>query len=340
MSEGMPSLNGEELEKTRQFKAPDNIITSGISERELSDHDLIDQGAEWQNLEIDSPWLFVPNDIQNRIKHYEPKLISGRHNWYKLGTAPVAITAPHALTPTEYELTRIQSLNIEKGFSDKKIRDHYDGYTGSMALTLADSQANIFISRRPRTVIDQNRAPGTMGTDTRLTGRKEEIAGDRLNSQSLSEYFSLLKNSIENSVGLDSEGKAQKPFLVISLHGLANYESENEGADIILGARKFNSASEKMINWLITRIRQMGISIDFENSGHRKKFTGTRVLEIARDGDESLGFSGLGDNIQVVQMEVVARVRKNKERRKQLGNILAQIIDEFSQQFPDSESLR
>ena len=81
-----------------------------------------------------------------------------------------------------------------------------------------------------------------------------------------------------------------------------------------------------------------GTIIAFQKSG-RRNLPGNRVLEIHRQGDENIVFSGLGEGMQVLQIEIVALIRKNPKRRQALVAILRQIAQEFAIIFPTLESL-
>ncbi|PIS08756.1 hypothetical protein COT75_04715 [Candidatus Beckwithbacteria bacterium CG10_big_fil_rev_8_21_14_0_10_34_10] len=285
----------------------------------------------------------------------------------KDGNLPIVVDAVHEQLPNSAELWQLMkqkypdlkineielSLERIKKFEKKetksldyfdqevlKVRDLYDQDTGLLARQVSQLlDVNTIVAKKPRLWADMNRNWWVRGMAE--LGEKQIFSREYSRSSRAALFWGLEK-IVKRTVGLDEDGKVKGPFLRVALHGMAN----REGFDIAIAGAK-NIADQDLRNKFISRLQEeiknkgfmVGenevpqVVLAIQNDPKTKAFAGTEVgLSIYRRKmiTHKNQHPPFGEGFNIIQMEISARIRKNKEKRDAFAGILAEVLKDYS----------
>lgn len=234
---------------------------------------------------------------------------------------------------------------LREFFTDKemlealKVTDKYDELTGQVAQKTAEGLGASWLqAKKPRIIADINRPAGTRETQAAIV-TLEDAFGVR------EAYWEALRRVFENADLLDEEGKLISPWLQLSVHGMKPRDEEIVIGGGMKGGRlpfepvvgqwlkerlEKKIKEERILGTDGKRLARVKIALEGE------VFSGAVVNPEYRfgDGKSHLGF---GELLQVFQLEMCQSVRRKPDK---LSNALAEILKEFSDEFPTEEALR
>lgn len=227
----------------------------------------------------------------------------------------VVIWGPHVMQPTEEEIIQTLKRNRQLPLTWRSVEDAFDGWTGVGVRELQKTTGmSAIVTAFPRINFDTNRSNGTkVTTVTSMGNQHNDVKTEYPNTEALEELVGYFKSARERANPYLSQ-----PFLILGLHGMADYE----GAKVIVGTRYGKSADWETYQLIADAFSSYDISVECNFSGGRKR-PGNEVLEWLR---QDLG----GPKMQAVQIEVVKEYRQDRDNRRRLISALARATADFS----------
>jgi len=198
------------------------------------------------------------------------------------------------------------------------------------------NKVSCLVARKSRLVTDMNHSSLSRETLDNTPTQEYLLGAREVN-------WEIQKKIIAETVGLDDDGKAQAPFLCLTVHG-----KSNSGPDFIIGGKvKFGQAvcDPAIANWFkseleriieeknIINIKDQSATVGINLEGD--KYSGSDNFLATRYGDDQ--HNGFGELFQTIQIETDTRMRKKS--LETISQILAQVLEKFKEDFFDKEAL-
>ena len=220
------------------------------------------------------------------------------------------------------------------------LMNRFDEKTDKIVLeAAAQSQVSLILPQKSRLIADLARESQTRETDHKLTPREYALGAREA-------YWQALRAVMTNTGLLNEAGKLTAPFLQISLHGMV---AQVEEAELVIGAGMKNGQlplEPEIARWLEGKL-----TAKIQSSRILNKEGNLARVRIAIEGEPLCGASancqcrhgdgerhaGFSEMLQVAQLEIDRSVRK--QHLSALGEIMAEVLTEFSAEFPNRTAL-
>jgi hypothetical protein len=171
-------------------------------------------------------------------------------------------------------------------------------------------------------VIQQVNASGIIATVSR-TEMNINQPRNANNAPAVDEYRETIRDFIESKGILDKEGKLNRNYLHLAIHGM----SDGYGTDFEIGISDGNSCSPEVIDWFKTKLQALSSNYKVDN-----EFPGKLAkIECHRKGDISSNYPGYGDLFNTIQVEINRDWRENG--RTDLIKFFSDLILDFDKNF-------